>query len=67
MKTYVAEKKKINKGFVLAASFFPKMTLDQLDQLKEAVPEVGNDRNFISIYFQKAFEVKNCHHRQNCW
>lgn len=65
MKTYVTEKKKINKGFVLAASYFPKMTITQLDQLKEAVPDVGNDRNFISIYFQKAFEVEEFHQRQN--
>jgi hypothetical protein len=59
MKTYVAEKKKVNKGFVLSSALFPKMTLEQMEQIKEGVPEVINDRNFISFYFQKSFEVNS--------
>lgn len=35
------------------------MTLDQMDQVKESIPELLQDRNFISIYFNKAFEVVN--------
>jgi hypothetical protein len=34
------------------------MTLEQIESLKDAVTDVNNDRNFISIYFQKAFEVR---------
>jgi N-acetylglutamate synthase-like GNAT family acetyltransferase len=58
LKNYVAEKKKINKAFTLnSTAYFTKMTLQQMDETKEAVPDLENDRNYISNYFQKAFEV----------
>jgi hypothetical protein len=42
------------------------MTLTQMEQVQEAIPELKNDRNFISFYFQKAFEVNHFDSRLIC-
>lgn len=57
-KTYVNEKRKTNKGFALNQNQFTKMTIKQLEELQSLLPEVGNDKNFISSYFSKAFETE---------
>ena len=57
LKTYLAEKRKISKGFQLPIHFFTKMTLKQLNEYKEANPDITYDKNFISTHFQKTFEV----------
>src|SRR3990167_1008667 len=57
LKTYITDKRKQNKGAVINSNYFQKMTIAQLEELKTALPEVGNDRNFISILFQKTFDM----------
>ena len=57
-KTYVNEKRKTNKGFALNQNQFTKMTIKQLEELQSVLPEVTNDKNFISSYFSKAFETE---------
>ena len=56
MKKYLAEKRKTNKGFSINSSYYPKMTLQQLDELQNTLEEVKSDQNFITNYFQKSFE-----------
>jgi hypothetical protein len=57
LKTYLAEKRKVSKGFQLPIHFYTKMTLNQLNEFKEANPDITHDKNFISTHFQKNFEV----------
>ena len=58
LKKYVAEKRKINKAFVLNQAYFNKMSLEQLEQVREHITYIKDDRNFFATLFQKTFETE---------